>query len=92
MITAKPFQPPIDNATLEQHGPAFAPAPTAPDSSLIIHNSSFSPGCPRCAFPIRRIYAGELICPSCGRRETVAAEFWARIEAACVRGLSGVRV
>lgn len=42
------------------------------------------PGCPTCGFPIRRIYAGEMSCPNCGHRETLAKEFWERIQVACV--------
>lgn len=80
MITANPIQVAADLAAVPATEKAAAPSGPA----LI---ASPSPGCPRCAFPIRRLYAGELICPSCGRRETVAAEFWARIEAACIRGV-----
>jgi hypothetical protein len=52
--TARPPAPPVDAAALEQSGPAFAPTVAA---------------CPRCAYPVRRVYAGELICPNCGHRE-----------------------
>lgn len=40
--------------------------------------------CPACSFPVRRIYAGELVCPNCGERETLCRELWARIQAAAV--------
>lgn len=46
-----------------------------------------TPACPACGFPVRRIYAGELICPSCAHREALAKEFWERIQAACLRGV-----
>jgi predicted amidophosphoribosyltransferase len=53
-------------------------------------SGAVSPACPACQFPVRRIYAGELICPNCGKREVLCREFWRRIEAAMV--IKGVKI
>lgn len=72
--------------------PTFRPvqlevSPALPVTALPVPTA----GCPTCRFPIRRACAGELICPNCGHRETLARAFWEAVGAECVRG-GGVRV
>ena len=54
---------------------------TSPDSSFIIHPSSFSSGCPACGFPIARAVGSQAACANCGRREPLPAAVTSRLVA-----------